>query len=604
MRGGGRRTRARLLWAVAACAIGCQAPPQIGAGSPSGTTRDPAQALADADARRHLTRRALEDARALRVEGRLDAAERVARRGLAEDPRHAALLRELAHVLDAQARPEAARAARAQADAIDPPPPPLPESGVATGPGGSLVVIVESTADLRLEEPGRFPPDDVQQALARRIEVRLPGAHLRLAAPESVDAAARWLSDAPAVRVLSLRVDRADCRFSVKDGAIAVAELRVAAAARGDRAADAVPVKSVVTDPPPAGCTDLAVARALEAALASPAWARVLAAGSAGAEWSNASLRALFPGISRRIERELRSGRALLGAGRLAEARDRFEAALRIDPSDPDARAHLDDAERSLALARELAARAPGADADGDAGALDPRLSAAQRAAAEVALEREQRRRDELLAALAVLDEDVRAPDAGMLRALPEVAIALPDAFGPSLARERAGGPVEARAAYAPDGQVIARYYFAPEADAPILREEDTDGDGDADRWIAYRDASRSEIYEDARGRGRPDRRLVFAAGGEPLERIEIDVAGDALPDRVFRYRGGRLVAEESDTDGDGEIDRFDRFGADGRVDLREEDLDGDGEIDVRSMFRGGKLVRRELSSDEDLPGS
>ena len=603
MRGGAGRGPARLLWAVAACAVGCQSPPEVGTGiSPEASLAAAEEARLDADARRHFTRRALEDARALRMEGRLDAAERVARRGLAEDPQHAALLRELAHVLDALARPDAARAARAQADAIDPPPPPLPDTPVATGPGGSLVVLVETTADLRLDQPGRWPDEDVLRVLERRVDVRLPSARLRRAEPESIDAASRWLADAPAVRVLSLRVDRADCRFSVKDGAIAVAELRFAAAARGATTPGALPVKSVVEDPAQQGCTDLALARALESALASRAWAQVADAGSAAAEWSHASLRALFPGIGRRIERELRSGRALLGAGRLADARDRFEAAARIDPADPEVRAHLDDAERSLALAREIAARAP--DPEDDAGTLDPRLSAAQRAAAEIALEREQRRRDELLAALAVLDEDVRAPAPGVLRALREVAIPRPDAFGPALARERAGGPVEARAAYAPDGQVIARYYFEPGGESPLLREEDTDGDGAADRWIAYRDASRSDIYEDGRGRGRPDRRLVFADGGEPLERIEIDVSGDGDADRVFRYRGDTLVAEESDTDGDGEIDRIDRFGADGRVDLREEDLDGDGEIDVRSVFREGKLVRRELSDLDHPPES
>jgi hypothetical protein len=39
-------------------------------------------------------------------------------------------------------------------------------------------------------------------------------------------------------------------------------------------------------------------------------------------------------------------------------------------------------------------------------------------------------------------------------------------------------------------------------------------------------------------------------------------------------------------------------------VDLREEDLDGDGEIDVRSVFRQGKLVRRELSDLDHPPES
>ena len=67
----------------------------------------------------------------------------------------------------------------------------------------------------------------------------------------------------------------------------------------------------------------------------------------------------------------------------------------------------------------------------------------------------------------------------------------------------------------------------------------------------------------------------------------------------MFRYENGRLDAEELDTDGDGRLDRFDRFDADGRVALREEDLDGDGAIDVRSRYESGRLVRREFSRPE-----
>ena len=72
----------------------------------------------------------------------------------------------------------------------------------------------------------------------------------------------------------------------------------------------------------------------------------------------------------------------------------------------------------------------------------------------------------------------------------------------------------------------------------------------------------------------------------------------------MFHYSGGQLRREESDTDGDGVLDRFDRFDAAGFVGFREEDLDGDGAIDVRSEFRGGKLVRREVTPPEHLPES
>ena len=48
-----------------------------------------------------------------------------------------------------------------------------------------------------------------------------------------------------------------------------------------------------------------------------------------------------------------------------------------------------------------------------------------------------------------------------------------------------------------------------------------------------------------------------------------------------------------------GLLDTFDQLDREGRVDLREEDLDGDGAIDVRSFYRAGRLVRRELSQPE-----
>ncbi|MGH0028699.1 MAG: hypothetical protein ACQGVC_02835 [Myxococcota bacterium] len=129
-------------------------------------------------------------------------------------------------------------------------------------------------------------------------------------------------------------------------------------------------------------------------------------------------------------------------------------------------------------------------------------------------------------------------------------------------------------------------------------------GDGRPDRWIAYRDGARDEIFEDRSGRGAPDLHLVFAPGGEPLERVSLDADGDGRPERVFRYADGRLRTEEADTNGDGRLDTFDRIGNDGRVDVREEDLDGDGAIDVKSVFRAGKLVRREITSPELVPES
>jgi hypothetical protein len=262
--------------------------------------------------------------------------------------------------------------------------------------------------------------------------------------------------------------------------------------------------------------------------------------------------------------------------------------------------AYLADTALTLALARELGAR-QGTPDSGER--LEPRLPAARREAAERALEEERRRRDELLAALAVLDEDVRPPSESTLAALHAVEIADPEAFGPRLARERAQGEVIARVAYAPDGSELARYYLPKSGGAPVLREEDTDASGAPDRWIAYHGAARSEIFEAPSGAA-PALHFVFAEGGDPLLRVEMDTRGDGLPERVYRYENGRLFAEERDTDGDGRLDRFDRFDAAGRVAQRDEDLDGDGAVDVRSLYEQGRLVRREFSDASLVPRS
>jgi len=589
---------ARIVRALAATLLlaACQGPgPKLASAPPD-----------DHHARERQSRLLLEMGRALRAEGRPDASERVLRRGLALTPESAPLERALAHALDAQGRHAEAQQARVRADALDPPPAALPSLPLAGGGAGLRVALLKSEDPDRPDTPPTWPEPPIAQILAERVATRLPRAVFDRSDPQSVASALDWLDTRDARAALSLRIDRAWCGFTVKDGRFAIAELRAVALQRGqplapDTTAAGRRFQALVTDPPDVGdCRLDAVARAFEAVLAAhPELAEGAPQASRADEpWPPEAMRTLFPGIGRQVLAALRAGRSLLAAGELGEARDAFERASAIDPSDSLARSHLDDTRRSIALARELS------EGPGGGEAIDPQLSASQRAAAEAALEREQARRQELLAALAVLDEDLKGPTAATLATLRPVAIREREAFGPRLARERAHADVEARAAYAPDGSVLARYYFGDGSSRPVMREEDTDGDGRSDRWITYRSDARSEIFEDGAGRGLPDLHLSFADGGTPLQRVEFDPDGDGEPERVFVYREGELHAEKSDTDGDGVLDRFDQLDGQGRLDVREEDIDGDGEIDVRSVYRGGKLVRREISDPEHLPES
>jgi hypothetical protein len=94
----------------------------------------------------------------------------------------------------------------------------------------------------------------------------------------------------------------------------------------------------------------------------------------------------------------------------------------------------------------------------------------------------------------------------------------------------------------------------------------------------------------------------MFAAAGEPLERIELDDDGNGRPERVFSYTLGKLTGESRDTDRDGVLDRFDRLDESGNLVLREEDVNADGVIDVRSVYRAGRLVQRQLAAPPEDP--
>jgi tetratricopeptide (TPR) repeat protein len=549
----------------------------------------------ESDRERHA-RRMLEDARAFRRQGRLESAEAAVMRGLAARPRDPRLLRERARILEQQGRTREAEAARRRADSVAPHPAAPPRSAHDTNSRGVLVVLVPPPADR--DAAGRIPntwPDPVvAETLERRLRMRLPEATVVHADPGSVEEARTWIGSYAPRAALSIRVDRAYCEESIKDGPFAVGELRVAAASPGEIPDPPETARSVRHDPPGGeACRADVVARAFEEALDLPAVGATLAEPASVSPWSATALRALFPGIGVRLREALDAGKRRLASGHLALAGESFAQAERIDAEDPEVRAYLDEVEQTLAIVDELAR--PGE----EIGVLDPRFTPAQRAAAEARIAEEKRRRESLLAALAVLDEDVNAPTPRTIAALRPTPIDDSNAVGPTLARERAGGPVSARIAYAPDGSALSRYFLREGSERPVLREEDTSGDGRPDRWVIYQGDVRREILEDSRNRGVMDLRFSFSEDGGTLERVELDPSGDGLPERVFHYADGRLRVEASDTTGDGSLDRFERFDGEGRVELREEDLNGDGKIDVRSIYQKGRLARQEIIDAE-----
>jgi hypothetical protein len=60
--------------------------------------------------------------------------------------------------------------------------------------------------------------------------------------------------------------------------------------------------------------------------------------------------------------------------------------------------------------------------------------------------------------------------------------------------------------------------------------EEDTDGDGAIDKWETYDGARLAIVAFDTRHRGKPDRRLVYAANGDARVEVDADGSGRFTP--------------------------------------------------------------------------
>lgn len=205
------------------------------------------------------------------------------------------------------------------------------------------------------------------------------------------------------------------------------------------------------------------------------------------------------------------------------------------------------------------------------------------------------------------------------------------------------------------DGVPEVVRYVDPETDAWVRQEEDRNYDGTMDAFFRFERGRLVERELDSNDNGRPDIWEQYAAGrmvartldrdddgvvdafyeyaGRYLARERHDADNDGEIDLVIRYREGRRVESEEDTDRDGRTDTWTRYGlADGLETVtqiesdkagrgfadtfesfetrggkailarREEDLDGDGSIDMVSIYRAGKLVRREILKPEVVP--
>ena len=156
-------------------------------------------------------------------------------------------------------------------------------------------------------------------------------------------------------------------------------------------------------------------------------------------------------------------------------------------------------------------------------------------------------------------------------------------------------------------------------------RTLDTDNDGHVDTWEKYQDGQMIERIIDRNGNGHKDAFYTFSIGSLVEERHDRNDDGEF--DLVVTYKGRLKSRSREDSNGDGKFDTWITYAVvdgkelpasikrdsngSGKVDIietfetssgkpviakLEEDTNGDGTIDVTSIYREGKLYRRELA--------
>lgn len=150
-------------------------------------------------------------------------------------------------------------------------------------------------------------------------------------------------------------------------------------------------------------------------------------------------------------------------------------------------------------------------------------------------------------------------------------------------------GLVEQDVDYDEDGVTDIRNHFRERPDAPRLllkKEQDLNFDGNFDIVTVFDDEGkllREEIDSDYDGRF--DWTDHYKRGLRVMSEYDTDNDGQA---NVFKYYvegedgNPRIDRKERDEDGDGQIDVWERFSADGQVVRTGRDTDGDGKVDER----------------------
>jgi len=136
----------------------------------------------------------------------------------------------------------------------------------------------------------------------------------------------------------------------------------------------------------------------------------------------------------------------------------------------------------------------------------------------------------------------------------------------------------------------------------PLRGEADVDADGRIDRWEYFdADGTVSTIGSASRNDGIEDTWTSTAATASGETHIATSARRDRVRDRHAFYKGQTLLRVEEDTNGDGLIDKWDRY--EGAV-LREVGFDvsfSRGRPDRRALYDAqGRFVAIEIDPDGD----
>ena len=110
------------------------------------------------------------------------------------------------------------------------------------------------------------------------------------------------------------------------------------------------------------------------------------------------------------------------------------------------------------------------------------------------------------------------------------------------------------------DGTIDHRAYM--DGNTPLRTESDQNGDGRVDRWEYYDASARLlRVGTSTSGDGIEDT-WTHAVDADGERRVDISLVRDRAIDRREFYRDDGLVRAEGDSNGDGRIDRWERYEA------------------------------------------